>query len=1221
MLSVHTRGSSKRFWTGSKKAMLALAVIGAAGMSQLASAAVITWDGSDSTAWATGGNWVGGNAPADDLVTDIATFNDASYTNQPDAGTRSVNGITVGASSGALTISGTSLSIGKGGLTVASGAGTVTFSAPVTIAAAQSWTATASNTVTVTGAVTRGAGATIDFSTVGTFDGAGLLAAVGTTVQGWATIGGTNWAISNGTNVIALGTYYATTTGGNTAANYLSTANVDVDSSPSISAGITINSLRFATATGRTLTLSGTNSIASGGILVTNTTDRLNVITGGTSLTSGNGNLTIIHNDPGAATAVTSTGNASLLTIATKITGAINLVKSGVGGLVINNTSNDFTGTIYVNGGAIVNSNTSANVNAVFGNAANTIVLNGGGLGVSGQTATAINRSVTLNDVAGNAFALASGSGWTMAGIISGPGTTNFGSIYLSGTSNTFGGTGKTVTTTSQVFTIAGDGSLGHTANSMTLAGANSAITAGNDITTNRNFILSGSTSSGISADDTRTFTINGNISGSANTRISEVIGNLAAGSAFATNFQAGTGSVVVFNGDNSGFTGVLEVRNGTLRIGSSAASPFGTIANGTTVSAPAAIDLNGTTISQNEAITIQGTGISSGGALLNSSATTATLAGLVSTNGNSSIVAGSGAIVLSNTGTMAGSHNLIITGSAAGSSIASIIGGGAGRSLTKAGIGSWTLTGASTYTGATAVNGGSLFVNGSLANTATAVGGASASGTPTLGGTGTINGAVTVNGAGGGAAGRLTAADIGTIGTLTIANALTTNAGSTLYFDIGVGLNNSDKLTGITALPTINGSLVLNFVGGSYTNTTYELINWTTANQLASAPTFTVEGADPGGTKTLKINTNGKLILELSDIGLTPAAFNVTAVPTFNVLRNAGGGSVSGSVTVLNTGTASGTANLTAGVIVSATSPGGSIAGGDSDSSGSVTLTTAGYANGSQNVSVTPAGASPTGTVNYVVGYATADRTNSQSTFGGALTATVTASGSYADLSSKAQFDGSGSQTRLGSEAILLLGTNATGGSETVSMAWRARTNSESNISLPTQKLYSDVVRLTGMDIASPNVVNGSGGEIRRQTDTFALQMTYVYAGPNESNLKLAWLNNGDGNYATEGDNTWVLATSGNFGIGTYVYAGLGVSWNDFINDTGNVRNISGDDGVITAANLANYLGSYGVNVAGDNVWAVLNHNSDFAVIPEPASLALVSLGALGLLARRRSR
>lgn len=116
---------------------------------------------------------------------------------------------------------------------------------------------------------------------------------------------------------------------------------------------------------------------------------------------------------------------------------------------------------------------------------------------------------------------------------------------------------------------------------------------------------------------------------------------------------------------------------------------------------------------------------------------------------------------------------------------------------------------------------------------------------------------------------------------------------------------------------------------------------------------------------------------------------------------------------------------------------------------------------------------------------------------------------------------------------------------------------------------------------------LNGTDGDI------VVLQMSYDPASlvsVNEQDLRLSWLD-------TSSDE-WVLAIDGNTGGSPAL-----------IQDAYNNSHFT--------------LGNHGIDTVNNTVWAVINHNSDFAVtvIPEPTSLVLLGLGSLGLLARRRGR
>ena len=224
-------------------------------------------------------------------------------------------------------------------------------------------------------------------------------------------------------------------------------------------------------------------------------------------------------------------------------------------------------------------------------------------------------------------------------------------------------------------------------------------------------------------------------------------------------------------------------------------------------------------------------------------------------------------------------------------------------------------------------------------------------------------------------------------------------------------------------------------------------------------------------------------------------------------------------------------------------------------------------------------------------VGNATADKSNSQTSFGPALTAPVAQNGSYANLESKpTTTTGSGGYSMVGSIATILAGTNGSSGSaQMVSMQWRTQTQAERT----GPGLLSDVVDLTGMSL------DGSG---TGQTCPFVLQMTYdpdllpggaakEAARASGRHILLGCLDQVTGE--------WENAIDGDIGTANDDFVGVG-AW-------------SGDT----------TLGDWGVNTANHTVWAVVNYDGDFAVVPEPSTLALLAAGAIGLLgwAWRRRR
>jgi hypothetical protein len=185
----------------------------------------------------------------------------------------------------------------------------------------------------------------------------------------------------------------------------------------------------------------------------------------------------------------------------------------------------------------------------------------------------------------------------------------------------------------------------------------------------------------------------------------------------------------------------------------------------------------------------------------------------------------------------------------------------------------------------------------------------------------------------------------------------------------------------------------------------------------------------------------------------------------------------------------------------------------------------------------------------------------------GGSLIRGAAAGASYAGIAANSEG---------GSSAAILAGTNLSGDDSAVSMSWRATTIAE--LSGETRP-RSDVLQLSGMQ-------NFEGSA---QADPFVLSMSYELTGP--WTPALGWL---------DGD-TWKSAIAGNFG-GTPTF----------------VDGAFVDGGI---AGLSDDVGHYGIDKATHTVWAVVNHNSSFAVVPEPSTLAMLGVAALGLLLAMRRR
>lgn len=336
---------------------------------------VIDWkSNAASTAWATGTNWVGDGAPANDLTSNLARFNQTSYTNQPNAGTRSIAGLVIGDGTtvtGALTIAATALTIGSGGITQSASTGSTALPTGVILGANQTWSIASGATLTASSTVISGA-----YSLEKTGAGTLLLGSGTSTYSGFTLTDGTvrvNADTAFGAGSVAFNGGVISTTGASarSVGNAISLGGNVQFGDTGFSGTVNYNGL---------LTVEGNRQISlvnTGGVLA-----------GGVSL---NGNLTV---DSQIATQI---GGSTIGSVIADGSGSHGLTKTGSGILVLSG-ANTFSGGTTINAGQVWAGSTTA---LGTGN----VTLGGGTLDLRGQNliVNALGGSTgTLTDTASN---------------------------------------------------------------------------------------------------------------------------------------------------------------------------------------------------------------------------------------------------------------------------------------------------------------------------------------------------------------------------------------------------------------------------------------------------------------------------------------------------------------------------------------------------------------------------------------------------------------------------------------------------------------------------------------------------------------------------------------------------------------------------------------------------------------------------------------------------
>jgi fibronectin-binding autotransporter adhesin len=766
-----------------------------------------------------------------------------------------------------------------------------------------------SNDIINLAAITRNVGGTVDFGSTGTINTPTLANPVSTTnnlLGGWATVNGTDWAVSNGdgTNpqpivALASGDYTNDTWA---AAN---DTTVTLASNTAYT-NVTTDSLRFNNNAADTVSLAGTNVIAMGGILVTNNVGgNASAITGGTLEGAVNQDLVVIQNNTNVGGGMTI---GSIIADNTGTTGASStgtaLTKSGLGTLTVSG-ANTYTGSTYVNAGTLALGNSAAlgfgGVTGLTASSAVTTVVTGAALDLGGQTG--VNNVITLNGtgISGAGALTNSGGAASIGSGVTALTLTAVGSGYSAPPTVTLTGTGSGATAVAL---------LGITTSSVTLSGGSGytvaptvVITGGGGTGATATAVITGSgaaakvtaivvTNAGTGYTSAPTFTLVGGTFTTATTATG--VGNkfavsglemTGAGSGYTSaptvTFTAGTTtatatpvltSVILASNSSIGGTGdisiaapvsgafaLTKVGGNTLTLSGANTYTGGTFINGGVLNVGIAdaggVGLAATSGALGDA-SDSGTGapITFGGGTLQYSAAAA------SSDYSSRIVNSTSAVSIDTNG----QNVTYATGLSSNNT------GG----LTKLGAGSLNLSGANAYTGATTVAAGNLQVTGSLASGSAVTVGNNTSTAAILSGTGTINGSLATATTGSNIAYIApgsnisgTRTDFGAVGTLHVGNlGFTVGNGTQFDYDINTstaaGSTFNDEIVMSGGTLSLGSSIVFNFNQLSALSTigSYTLIDDSAGTVSAfNASNFSATGI---GSDTATFSVSGNQLL-----------------------------------------------------------------------------------------------------------------------------------------------------------------------------------------------------------------------------------------------------------------------------------------------------------------------------------------------------------------------